>query len=79
MQAFEHLRLLVHRCAHRLVSATTAVAAAATAAAVGFAPVPEQHRLWMCRPKRRVMAEQSEVLHRVCAWERGRLCRDLQL
>ena len=56
-----------------------AVAAAAIAAAVGFAPVPEQQRLWMCRPERRVMAEQSEVLHRVCAWQRGRLRRDCPL
>ena len=83
MHACKHLRLLVHRCAHRLASATTAVAAAVIAAAAiaadaAFGPVSVQHRLWMCRPKQRVV-QQSDVLHRVCAWEWGRVRRDLQL
>ena len=63
--------------------AATAVAAATHAAApiaadVAFGPVSVQHRLWMCRPKQRVV-QQSDVLHRVCAWEWGRVRRDLQL
>ena len=79
MQTFKHLRLLVHRCAHRFASPLAAAAvAAAIAADVAFRPLPFQHRLWMCRPKEWVV-QQSDMLHRVCAWEWGRLRRDFPL